>query len=164
MYDDYGHMFGGLDHRWRDAEAGWGSDLEESSFSAPHHTEGGFLWLDAHILASPAIADIDGDGVEDLILPVTYFFDHDVYSDPVSQLPAWRGWRWFCGYASCCDLVLSCCLLDVRRGLHSLKHRTLLQSCCLIHALTAGSNSMVSDPTTACQRLVRLPRITVCAI
>ncbi|KAK9815165.1 hypothetical protein WJX73_009335 [Symbiochloris irregularis] len=80
VYDDYAHNFGGWDHRWKDVEAGWGSDLDD--FSAPHISEGGFLWLDAHILATPALADIDGDGVEDLVLAVTYFFDHDVYSDP----------------------------------------------------------------------------------
>lgn len=81
-YDDYMHQFAGWDHRWNDVEAGWGSDLAD--FSAPHFSEGGFLWLDAHILATPAVADIDADGVEDLVLAVSYFFDHDEYSDPVS--------------------------------------------------------------------------------
>ena len=85
-YDDYmHHMFG--DRRWRDMEqAGWGSDLEDT-FSAPHHSEGVFLWLDAHVLATPALADLDGDGLQDLLVPVTYFFDHDVYSNPVCTPP-----------------------------------------------------------------------------
>ncbi|KAL6046797.1 Protein DEFECTIVE IN EXINE FORMATION 1 [Balamuthia mandrillaris] len=41
-----------------------------------------FLYVDAHILATPVIADIDGDGAPELIVSVSYFFDSEEYSDP----------------------------------------------------------------------------------
>ena len=48
--------------------------------------EKGHVWLDPHILANPAIADIDGDGQEELVLAVSYFFDRDQYSRPVCTI------------------------------------------------------------------------------
>jgi hypothetical protein len=42
---------------------------------AAHELDGGFIYLDAHVLCTPAIADIDGDGQEDLVLAVSYFYD-----------------------------------------------------------------------------------------
>lgn len=39
-----------------------------------------YVYLDAHILSTPVIADIDGDGQDELIVAVTYFFDQDFYS------------------------------------------------------------------------------------
>ena len=52
---------------------------------APQPKDGGYLWLDPHILCTPALADIDGDGHEDLVIAATYFFDRDEYD---SQVPA----------------------------------------------------------------------------
>ena len=51
---------------------------------APQPKDGGYLWLDPHILCTPALADIDGDGHEDLVIAATYFFDRDEYD---SQVP-----------------------------------------------------------------------------
>lgn len=42
---------------------------------AAHEVDGGYIYLDAHVLCTPAIADIDGDGQEDLVLAVSYFYD-----------------------------------------------------------------------------------------
>lgn len=42
-----------------------------------------FVYIDAHILTTPAIADIDGDGVEELVVAVSYFFDRQYYEKEV---------------------------------------------------------------------------------
>lgn len=34
-----------------------------------------WVYIDPHILATPALADIDDDGHEELIVSVTYLFD-----------------------------------------------------------------------------------------
>jgi hypothetical protein len=33
------------------------------------------VWVDAHIYATPVIADLENDGDMELIVPVSYFFD-----------------------------------------------------------------------------------------
>ena len=53
-------------------------------FSAPHKPEKGFVLIDSHILCTPAIGDIDGDGHEELVVAASYFFDRDYYDAPVS--------------------------------------------------------------------------------
>ena len=42
-----------------------------------------FVYIDAHILATPAIADIDGDGTEELVVAVSYFYDRQYYEKEV---------------------------------------------------------------------------------
>ena len=51
----------------------------------------GTLAVDAHVLCSPTLGDLDGDGVvESLIVSVSYFFDKDTYADTAARarLPA----------------------------------------------------------------------------
>lgn len=38
--------------------------------------------VDAHVLCSPTAADVDGDGRDELIIGVSYFFDRESYDDP----------------------------------------------------------------------------------
>lgn len=42
--------------------------------------ESPFVWIDPHIQTTPVIGDIDGDGSDDLVLAVSYFFDQSEYS------------------------------------------------------------------------------------
>jgi hypothetical protein len=35
------------------------------------------VFIDAHILSTPAIADIDGDSHEELVIAVSYFYDRE---------------------------------------------------------------------------------------
>ena len=46
---------------------------------------GNYLWLDPHILCTPALADMDGDGQDDLVVAASYFFDRDQYDTPVRR-------------------------------------------------------------------------------
>ena len=46
--------------------------------------------VDAHVLSTPALLDVNGDGKPELILTVSYFFDADEYHatpQKFSQLP-----------------------------------------------------------------------------
>ena len=38
-----------------------------------------FVLVDAHVLTTPVITDLNGDGGSELIVGVSYFFDEDVY-------------------------------------------------------------------------------------
>ena len=66
------------------SDAGWG---DESFFEAPHEREKGFLRLDSHILNTPAVGDIDGDGHLEVVVAASYYFDHDYYAEEVPLKP-----------------------------------------------------------------------------
>lgn len=42
----------------------------------------GYVYVDAHVLCTPIIADINADGDDEIIFAVSYYFDRDQYSDP----------------------------------------------------------------------------------
>ncbi|KAM7270801.1 hypothetical protein ACFE04_030015 [Oxalis oulophora] len=63
-YDDYID-----DTMWGDEE--WKETIHEKLED--------FLYVDAHILSTPVIADIDNDGVSEMVIAVSYFFDHEYY-------------------------------------------------------------------------------------
>eukprot|EP00887_Chlorella_sp_A99_P003269 scaffold9.g3269.t1 len=51
---------------------------EEEDWRAPPHTNEAHsthVYVDAHILATPVIGDVDGDGMDELVVAVSYFFD-----------------------------------------------------------------------------------------
>ncbi|EFC44640.1 predicted protein [Naegleria gruberi] len=63
--------------------------VEHKHFS--HHTtvkkDGKeFITVDAHILSTPVIADIDNDGKEELIASVSYFYDREYYHQNMFEL------------------------------------------------------------------------------
>ncbi len=45
-------------------------------------TDKEFVYVDAHILCTPTLADLDGNGVPELVVSVTYFFDREYYDHP----------------------------------------------------------------------------------
>jgi hypothetical protein len=49
--------------------------------------EDGFVLVDAHILATPVIADLDSDSAPELLVAVSYYFDGDEYAplDPNTE-------------------------------------------------------------------------------
>ncbi|XP_060202227.1 protein DEFECTIVE IN EXINE FORMATION 1 isoform X2 [Lycium barbarum] len=65
-YDDYVD-----EHDWNDEE-----------FKEPEHDKlEDYVDVDAHVLCTPVIADIDNDGVSEMIVAVSYFFDHEYYQN-----------------------------------------------------------------------------------
>ena len=89
-YDDDYLLNGGHEYEdYDDVHTGHGWAMD-SFFRPPRVPEQGHVWLDPHILANPAIADIDGDGQEELVVAVSYFFDRDQYSRPVSTTSHFR--------------------------------------------------------------------------
>ncbi|KAF3648471.1 Protein DEFECTIVE IN EXINE FORMATION 1 [Capsicum annuum] len=65
-YDDYVD-----EHQWEDEE-----------FQEPEHEKAeDYVDIDAHVLCTPVIADIDSDGVSEMIVAVSYFFDHEYYQN-----------------------------------------------------------------------------------
>ncbi|CAN6291272.1 unnamed protein product [Urochloa humidicola] len=66
-YDDYvdESMWG--DEDWKEQE---------------HEKAENYVSIDAHILATPVIADIDKDGVQEMVIAVSCFFDREYYDNP----------------------------------------------------------------------------------
>jgi len=46
--------------------------------------EEGYVFVDAHVLCTPIIADLDRDGRDEIIFAVSYYFDKEQYSDPAA--------------------------------------------------------------------------------
>nr|GEX01904.1 protein defective in exine formation 1 [Tanacetum cinerariifolium] len=60
-------------------ETMWG---DEEWSEAQHEASQKYVHVDSHILCTPVIADIDQDGVSEMIVAVSYFFDHEYYDNP----------------------------------------------------------------------------------
>ncbi|KAG6495589.1 hypothetical protein ZIOFF_043415 [Zingiber officinale] len=60
-------------------ESMWGDEnwIEES-----HETAEDYVSIDSHILCTLVIADIDNDGTKEMVVVVSYFFDHKYYDNP----------------------------------------------------------------------------------
>ncbi|KAK1321267.1 hypothetical protein QJS10_CPA03g01827 [Acorus calamus] len=60
-------------------ESMWG---DEDWIEGRHEKLEDFVTIDAHILCTPVIADIDNDGTSEMIVAVSYFFDREYYDNP----------------------------------------------------------------------------------
>ncbi|KAF9665162.1 hypothetical protein SADUNF_Sadunf16G0093400 [Salix dunnii] len=60
-------------------ESMWG---DEQWSERKHEMLEDYVNIDSHILCTPVIADIDSDGVAEMIVAVSYFFDHEYYDNP----------------------------------------------------------------------------------
>ncbi|KAM0061209.1 putative transcription factor WD40-like family [Helianthus debilis subsp. tardiflorus] len=60
-------------------ETMWG---DEEWNEAQHEASQSYVHVDSHILCTPVIADIDQDGVSEMIVAVSYFFDQEYYDNP----------------------------------------------------------------------------------
>ncbi|XP_013616699.1 PREDICTED: protein DEFECTIVE IN EXINE FORMATION 1 [Brassica oleracea var. oleracea] len=60
-------------------ETMWG---DEEWVEGQHENSEDYVNIDAHILCTPVIADIDKDGVEEMVVAVSYFFDPEYYDNP----------------------------------------------------------------------------------
>jgi hypothetical protein len=53
-----------------------------TALQAKHQLDDEYVYVDAHILCTPAIADIDNDQHDELVVAVSYFYDKEYYDDP----------------------------------------------------------------------------------
>ncbi|CAH9081889.1 unnamed protein product [Cuscuta epithymum] len=60
-------------------ESMWGN---EEWTEEEHEKTENYVNVDAHVLSTPVIADIDKDGVSEMVVAVSYFFDHEYYDNP----------------------------------------------------------------------------------
>ncbi|GAB4833949.1 Protein DEFTIVE IN EXINE FORMATION 1 [Ancistrocladus abbreviatus] len=60
-------------------ESMWG---DEEWTEAQHVSVENYIDIDSHILCTPVIADIDNDGVSEMVVAVSYFFDREYYDNP----------------------------------------------------------------------------------
>ncbi|XP_047340883.1 protein DEFECTIVE IN EXINE FORMATION 1 isoform X1 [Impatiens glandulifera] len=60
-------------------ETMWG---DEEWTETEHERPDNYVNIDSHILSTPVIADIDNDGVSEMIIAVSYFFDREYYDNP----------------------------------------------------------------------------------
>ncbi|KAF5841733.1 hypothetical protein DUNSADRAFT_11513 [Dunaliella salina] len=56
---------------------------DEDFHQSIHPYESEFVYVDPHVLCTPNIADIDGDGHEEIVVAVSYFFDREYYDNPL---------------------------------------------------------------------------------
>ncbi|KAI9115933.1 hypothetical protein K1719_012863 [Acacia pycnantha] len=59
-------------------ESMWGG---EEFIEEKHERLEDYVNIDSHILGTPVIADIDNDGVSEMVIAVSYFFDHEYYDN-----------------------------------------------------------------------------------
>eukprot|EP00899_Mesostigma_viride_P004982 jgi/Mesvir1/14485/Mv05189-RA.1 len=71
-HDDVYHDDSHIEELWDD----------EDWVAYQHRVEEGFTYVDAHVLCTPVIADIDKDGADELLVAASWFYDREYYDDP----------------------------------------------------------------------------------
>lgn len=80
LKEHYDHLYlGDYQHRNRDRDERVQQMWQEEVHQEGERQTQEWVFIDAHILTTPAIADIDQDGHEDLVVAVSYFFDREYY-------------------------------------------------------------------------------------
>ncbi|CAK9271598.1 unnamed protein product [Sphagnum jensenii] len=74
LTDDYGY-----DYDDYFDESMWGNDTWSEAI---HEQEADYISVDSHILCTPVIADIDGDGIDEMVVAASHFYDHEYYNEP----------------------------------------------------------------------------------
>lgn len=73
------------DPYYSDDYGGWGSQEWRAGGAGGDAPEEGMILVDAHVLCSPTLADLDGDGTPELLVAVSYFFDKEVRAGAMSH-------------------------------------------------------------------------------
>ncbi|PPD88322.1 hypothetical protein GOBAR_DD14731 [Gossypium barbadense] len=76
------HMKTSSGRRLLEDDTSKGSQEDEEWVEGQHEKLEDYVNIDSHILSTPVIADIDNDGVSEMIVAVSYFFDHEYYDNP----------------------------------------------------------------------------------
>ena len=58
----------------------WEDDTNTAPDEISPEIDAPYVWIDAHVMATPSIADVDNDGRDELVVPVSYFFDPGEYA------------------------------------------------------------------------------------
>ncbi|GFR46133.1 hypothetical protein Agub_g7648 [Astrephomene gubernaculifera] len=86
VVDSYKHLYLGdyISSSGGGSSGGRGRGWADEEFTQSTHptASAGYVYVDPHIMANPAIADIDGDGHDELVVAVSYFYDREYYDDP----------------------------------------------------------------------------------
>ena len=61
-------------------------DLDVRKFKGQKSSE--YVWIDPHLQTTPVVGDIDGDGHDEIVLAVSYFFDQATYAAD-SKMARW---------------------------------------------------------------------------
>ncbi|GIL89184.1 hypothetical protein Vretimale_18615 [Volvox reticuliferus] len=81
LLNSYSHLYLG-DYHGDGSRGRRGWSDEDFTQSTHPDAKGGYVYVDPHIMTTPAIADIDGDGHDELVVAVSYFYDREYYDDP----------------------------------------------------------------------------------
>jgi hypothetical protein len=73
-------------YRHWERRAYFGDDYMMSGYGGWGHNDSSFAFVDAHVLASATLADINHDGDMELIIPISYYFDKEEYRGRSSSL------------------------------------------------------------------------------